>query len=161
MNKRIRMIRAMENSRRHLRGVHDYKSVDGRTYQTEQEARPLAMRRDVIRNQRHNQQMSANDLYRIEQFLSGENTSQKAFPVPQKERDRIIREYGLVLDPRLQRYMADEESVFEKLCEKWPYARKYIKYKGILYARKYGDAPVTVIQGKDSAGIQVKGEQEI
>ncbi len=53
------------------------------------------------------------------------------------------------------------EAVFEKLCEKWPHARKYIKYKGILYARKYGDAPVTVIQGKDSAGDRMKGERDV
>ncbi len=53
------------------------------------------------------------------------------------------------------------EAVFEKLCEKWPHARKYIKYKGILYARKYGDAPVTVLHGKDGTGSPMKGAQDV
>lgn len=128
------------------KNTSNYKAVDGRVYQTEPGSGPLPIRESEIRNLVESERISATDLWKIEAFLRGEPVDEHAVPDQQVRKD-IAQKYGLVKENDVQktaRWIGDPVAVFEKICEQWPDAVRFKKYKGVLYAMRYGDVPCKV-----------------
>lgn len=126
-----------------------YKSVDGRFYTSEPQAAPLPVRDYCVYHMRESEKMTLKDIASIEAMLN--HTKILPNPLPAEEKNRIIREYGLSQDRPYGKWHGDATAVFEAFCAKFPHARKYKKYSGLLYAMRYGDTPCTIIQAGETA----------
>lgn len=135
---------AIANNQQYQSDKFRYGAVDGRCYQMETPlaapARPLS-ECEITRLKTHDQ-MSMIEIYRMELFLQdGKRPSRKATPKT-ADKDRIVKEYGLVLDTRCSRYLGDYAKVWEIMTQKFPNAaRGYKGYKECQYAVKYGAQP--------------------
>lgn len=116
---------------------HSKYTLDGRVYNSEKYAGPLEVRKKIIPSMIHNEKVSAADIFNIERMLQG----RQPIPIKSSDREAIIQKYGLQFDARAHRWMGDPEAIFQQMCEEYPHAVKYKKYKGLLYAMKYGDTP--------------------
>lgn len=140
--KSSKAIQARENSLK--ANPHSTYTLDGRVYNSEKYAGPLNVRKDVLTNMRHNDKVSASDIFNIERMLRGE----KRTKITTKERESIIQKYDLEYDERSHRWMGDPVVIYDMILEQYPHAIKYKKYTGLLYAMKYGDTPCTTYGGK-------------
>lgn len=151
--KKIKRFDAVNNSQRHLRGVHPYYGVDRRHYNAEPQA-PIydpITERDV-EALRRNEQMSMVEIYRMELFLATGSRKKQGVYLKPKDRDRILLEYSLVYDQKQTRYMGDLTEVWAVLAWKYPDAAKaYAGYKECQYALKYGATPLA--WGKEDARV--------
>lgn len=142
-----------DNSQINQHTSRSYKAVDGRTYQTEQDTtQPLPIRKDQLKKLVESERISAVDIWRIEAFLRGEELDPRAVPSNDK-RTEIVEKYRLWKENEVQktaRWVGDPVFVFEKLCEQWPDAIRFKKYKGVLYAMRYGDTPCKVYTTKNA-----------
>lgn len=124
-------------------------TLNGRVYNSEKYAGPLEIRKDAIRIAAHNERVSATDIYNMERFLEGHKGRLYARDMSKETREQIVVKYDLQFNARAHRWMGDEVAIFNKLCEQYPHAAKYKKYKGLLYAINYGDTPCTVYKEGD------------
>lgn len=124
-----------------------YTSVDKRTYNCEPNLAPPVQKPSKINLMLVQEGVSASDIYRIECFLESEEPAQhfSNTVLQRKERQRIVKEYALTKRSN-NRWQGDEEEIFKKICNRWPKAENYKTYKNLLYAIRYGTAPVTIIQ---------------
>ena len=125
--------------------LHSKYTLDGRVYNSEAYAGPLSPRKEMIKVYCHNDKVSATDIYNMERFLEGDATRRRSSSISKSDRDDIINRYNLTYNANAHRWMGDEKIIYDQLCEKYPHAVKYKKYKGLLYAIKYGDAPCEII----------------
>lgn len=118
-----------------------YKSVDGRTYQTEPEPRFYKPRKPnpfCHWTQKNNDTLSAAKLIALENFLHSRHPSDT---VPLKNTAEAVTTYELTFDTSLRRYTTDEETAFAKICERFPDAAAYGSYLKLLYASRYPSNP--------------------
>ena len=134
----------IDDSQMYQNKSRNYQAVDGRLYETEPDTtQPLPIREDQLKKLVESERISAVDLWRIEAFLQGEVLDPRAVP-DNNERAKIVEKYNLQKENEVQknsRWVGDPAFVYEKLCEQWPDAIRFKKYKGVLYAMRYGDTP--------------------
>lgn len=138
MNKRDRITaKATFNSRRYAaRHSFYYRGVDGRGYLAERREEPLEPRKKVTMALRHNEMVSAKQVFDLEHFCGEPVRSWNA-----EQLQRVVREYGLRKDEARHLWTGETEAVFAKFREKYEKAGRYKSYKAMLYAMRYGDAP--------------------
>lgn len=148
MNKRDKIsAQAAFNSRKYAaRHTFYYRGVDGRGYLAEKREEPLEPRGKVMIALRHNEKVSAKQVFDLEHFCGEPVRSWNA-----KQTMRVVREYGLSKDETKNLWTGDPEAVFARFLEKYEKAGRYKSYKAMLYAMRYGDAPcVTYKEGEQT-----------
>lgn len=148
MNKRDKIsAQAAFNSRKYAaRHTFYYRGVDGRGYLAEKREEPLEPRGKVIIALKHNEKVSAKQVFDLEHFC-GEPV--RVWNAGQLQ--RVVREYGLTKDEAKNIWKGDPEAVFAVFREKYEKAGRYKSYKAMLYAMRYGDSPcVTYKEGEQS-----------
>lgn len=140
MSQMEKVLQSKANSRHFLVDSHDYRGVDGRTYQTE--TQPVAPQTTIDNEElwrlQQAQNMSLGELYQMELFLTDGTRGKNLSPKP-KDKERILAEYPIVKNPQTRTFMGNLDKVWAVLQEKFPETSAPFKsYKACQYAVRYG-----------------------
>lgn len=144
MSQTEKVLQAKANSRHFLQDSHDYKGVDGRTYQTE--TQPLAPQNmpdyDKLYILQKKEEMSLQEVFQMDRFLDTGVRDTKIKP-KEKDKERIISEHNLTKDPKTHKYVGDKEQILATFKEKYPErTAKYSKFGELRNAVRYGAEPI-------------------
>ena len=122
---------AAVNSRNYMKGMYDYKGMDGRIYQTEKRMPSGMSRYTRIRSKeelKHDADLTVTvtNIRKVERFFGGA-------PTP---RDQVEAKYGLQYDEKEGETHGDSVKVFQMLCDTFPMAKNYTAWSDILISVK-------------------------
>ena len=137
-----KLIAVKERSIRHI-AKNSYLRWDDknkRMYQMEKEPviRPWTEGRKI--QERHNTNVSASSLYKLEQYLTGV-PPKRVRPITASERTRVIEAYGLSLNDSKNQWTTSKDKAFSILKERFERAGYYETY-GQLWGSFYNFEPV-------------------